>query len=47
MAENKKFSIGVDLGGTKIAAGLCKEDRIVKKIIMLNSVNFIFILLKI
>ena len=31
MAENKNLSIGVDLGGTKVAVGLCNNGEIMKK----------------
>ena len=31
MAENKNLSIGVDLGGTKVAVGLCNNGEILKK----------------
>lgn len=33
MAKAQKLSLGVDLGGTKIAAGLCQEGEILKKVI--------------
>ncbi len=33
MAKAKKLSLGVDLGGTKIAAGLCQDGEILKKVI--------------
>jgi glucokinase len=33
MVEKNKLSIGVDLGGTKIAAGLCENGNILKKVI--------------
>ncbi|EKD83589.1 MAG: hypothetical protein ACD_39C00581G0001 [uncultured bacterium] len=33
MAKSQKLSLGVDLGGTKIAAGLCQEGEILKKVI--------------
>lgn len=33
MAKTKKLSLGVDLGGTKIAAGLCQNGEILKKVI--------------
>ena len=31
--SNKKYSLGIDLGGTKIAAGLCSNGEILKKVI--------------
>lgn len=33
MASAKKLSLGVDLGGTKIAVGLCQNGEILKKVI--------------
>ena len=33
MSENKNLSIGVDLGGTKVAVGLCSNGEILKKTI--------------
>lgn len=33
MAKAKKLSLGVDLGGTKIAVGLCQDGEILKKVI--------------
>ncbi len=33
MAKTTKLSLGVDLGGTKIAAGLCQDGEILKKVI--------------
>lgn len=33
MATSKKLSLGIDLGGTKIAVGLCKNGEILKKVI--------------
>ncbi|MBU1106889.1 MAG: ROK family protein [Candidatus Riflebacteria bacterium] len=33
MAKAKNLSIGVDLGGTKIAVGLCRDGEILKKVI--------------
>ncbi|MFZ5949265.1 MAG: ROK family protein [Candidatus Rifleibacteriota bacterium] len=33
MAGKSKFSVGVDLGGTKIAVGLCEDGEILKKVI--------------
>ena len=33
MAKEKKISLGIDLGGTKIAVGLCENGEILKKVI--------------
>jgi len=33
MAKTQKFSLGIDLGGTKIAVGLCHGEEIIKKAI--------------
>jgi glucokinase len=33
MSKNAKVSLGIDLGGTKIAAGLCQNGEILKKVI--------------
>lgn len=33
MAAKKKVSLGIDLGGTKIAMGLCEDGEILKKVI--------------
>lgn len=31
--NTKKYGIGIDLGGTKIAVGICEESEILKKVI--------------
>jgi glucokinase len=40
MPGKENFSVGIDLGGTKVAAGLCKNGEIIKKIIFpTNAAN--------
>ncbi|MDD2624447.1 MAG: ROK family protein, partial [Candidatus Riflebacteria bacterium] len=36
---SNKYSLGIDLGGTKIAAGLCKDGEILKKVVFPTSVS--------
>ena len=39
MTDNKNLSIGVDLGGTKVAVGLCSNGEILKKSIFPTQAN--------
>ncbi|MBF0500707.1 MAG: ROK family protein [Candidatus Riflebacteria bacterium] len=37
--QNKPFALGIDLGGTKIAVGLCRGEQIEKKIVTPTPAN--------